>query len=147
MPYEQNENEPVQRINPQPVDTPYQGGQPQNQYQQSGNYSGDQQYQQQGQPQKRPSNYLIWAIFCTLCCCSPLGIVSIIYAAKVDAHLAHGDYLNAKIASNNARKWALIATLLGIIVIVCYYTFMGASMNALMQDPRFNSVITGGMPY
>ena len=32
----------------------------------------------------KPDNWLVWAILSTILCCLPLGIVSIIYATKVD---------------------------------------------------------------
>lgn len=38
-----------------------------------------------GQPQL--NNYLMPAIFATMCCCLPFGIVSIVYAAQVNAKL------------------------------------------------------------
>lgn len=34
--------------------------------------------------QNKADNNMIWAILCTLFCCLPFGIVSIINAAKVD---------------------------------------------------------------
>lgn len=33
----------------------------------------------------KPENYLVWAILSTVCCCLPFGLVSIVYAAKVDS--------------------------------------------------------------
>ena len=38
----------------------------------------------QEQQKPCPPNYLVWAILSTLCCCQPLGIVAIIFAANVN---------------------------------------------------------------
>lgn len=63
-------------------------------------------------------NHLIWAILSTLFCCLPAGIVSIVYAAKVDGLVAAGDYAAAKQASDNAKKWAMISAGVGVVVIL-----------------------------
>ena len=55
------------------------------------------------------------AIFSTLCCCIPLGIVSIVYACKVSTLERVGDIEGAKNASNSARKWACIAIGIGLV--------------------------------
>ena len=51
--------------------------------------------------QKKPDNYLVWAILCTILCCLPLGIVSIVYAAKVDGLYSSGDFDGAQEAADN----------------------------------------------
>lgn len=51
-------------------------------------------------------NHLVWAILSTLFCCLPLGIVSIVYAAKVDGLRAAGDIAGARTASDKAKFWA-----------------------------------------
>ena len=55
----------------------------------------------QGQRPMRPDNYLVWAILCTILCCLPLGIVSIIYSSKVDGLYNSGDYAGAEDASKH----------------------------------------------
>lgn len=60
-------------------------------------------------------NHLVAAIFVTLCCCVPFGIVSLVYAAQVNNKLAAGDIAGAQEASNRARTWALIALIAGIL--------------------------------
>jgi predicted secreted protein len=66
------------------------------------------------------SNNLVWAILSTLFCCLPLGIVSIIHAAKVNGLLAAGDIAGARDAADKAKKWAIYAAVAGIIVFVLY---------------------------
>jgi predicted secreted protein len=80
-------------------------------------------YQAQG---PRPQNYLVWAILTTLFCCLPLGIVSIVFAAQVDGKLASGDYAGAVAASENAKRWAIIAAVAGVVVLVLYLIFVVA---------------------
>ena len=63
-------------------------------------------------------NNLVWAILSTLFCCLPAGIVSIVYAAQVNGKLAAGDYNGAVSASNNARTWAWVSVIAGVVVVV-----------------------------
>ncbi len=63
----------------------------------------------------KPPNYLVQAILVTLCCCLPLGIVSIVYAAQVDSKWNSGDQQGALAASENAKKWCWIAFGLGVV--------------------------------
>ena len=63
----------------------------------------------------KPNNYLVQSILVTLCCCLPLGIVSIVFAAQVDSKWNAGDHAGAVKASENAKKWSMIALILGII--------------------------------
>lgn len=69
----------------------------------------------------KPDNYLVWAILCTLCCCIPFGIVSIVYAAKVNSLYTIGQYAAAEEASNNAKKWAIIGAISGLVIQVIYW--------------------------
>lgn len=61
-----------------------------------------------GPPQVIP-NYLWQAILCTVCCCIPLGIPAIVYAAQVNTKVAQGDLEGAKASSKNAKMWCWIA--------------------------------------
>src|SRR5205823_10528224 len=67
-------------------------------------------------PAGKVPNYLVQSILVTLCCCLPLGIVAIVYAAQVNGKLQNGDYPGAVLASNNAKKWCWISFGLGIVV-------------------------------
>lgn len=60
-------------------------------------------------------NHLVSAVFVTLCCCLPLGVVSLIYAAQVNSRLAAGDVAGAQAASRNAYTWALVGVLAGLL--------------------------------
>jgi hypothetical protein len=60
-------------------------------------------------------NYLVHAILASFCCCLPLGVVAIIYAAQVNSKLASGDIPAAMTASRRARTWCWIAFAGGIL--------------------------------
>ena len=49
--------------------------------------------------------HLAGAILSTLLCCLPLGIVSIVYAARVPGLVAAGDVAGARQASRSAAQW------------------------------------------
>lgn len=72
------------------------------------------QYNQQNNyAPAKPENYLVWAILCTLLCCLPLGVVSIIKSTEVDTLYAQGRYDEAQNASDSAKKWAMWGAIAG----------------------------------
>lgn len=82
----------------------------------------------QGTP---PKNNLVWAILCTILCCLPLGIVSIVYAAQVNGKWAAGDYAGAQAAADKAKKFAIIGAIVGFIVtVILVIVQVVAAMNA-----------------
>lgn len=76
--------------------------------------------QQNNYAPAKPDNYLVWSILCTLLCCMPLGIVSIIKASSVDTLYAQGRYDEAQEASDSAKKWAMWGAIGGCI----YFLFV-----------------------
>lgn len=77
-----------------------------------------------GQPVK-PSNHLVWSIITIFMCFIP-GIVATIYASQVDGMWSQGRWADATKASNNAKTWAIIATVLGGLVILSYLGRVGS---------------------
>ncbi len=74
-----------------------------------------------GAPQQQPpSNNLVWGILTTILCCLPFGIVSIVYATKVDTLWATGQYEAALDNSRKAKNWAVAAAITGVVVAVLY---------------------------
>ena len=69
---------------------------------------------------RKPDNYLVWAILTTVMCCVPFGIVSIVNSTKVDTLWASGDHVGALKASENAKKWAIIGAASSAVVTVVY---------------------------
>lgn len=93
-----------------------------NREQESAGYVNDQgrcQHQQWGQQYNQvcPPTYLVWAILSTLLCCIPLGIISIIFSSRVQTQWNQGDFEGAKKSSQQARLWAIIAGVAGILTI------------------------------
>jgi hypothetical protein len=60
-------------------------------------------------------NYLVEAILCLVCCGGVFAIPAIIYAAQVNSKLSAGDYQGALEASQNAKKWCIIAVCIGVV--------------------------------
>ena len=80
-----------------------------------------------GMPPALVPNYLVQAILCTLFCCLPAGIVSIVYAAQVNSKLAVGDRMGAIQSSENAKKWAWVSFGVGMAVVVIYIVIIVAA--------------------
>lgn len=123
----------------------------QNEQQQQQQYQQQQyqqpQYQQpyyqpnyaQGQRPMKPDNYLVWAILCTILCCLPLGIVSIIYSSKVDGLYNSGDFAGAEDASKKAKNYAMWGAIISAIVIVLYILLVVVlGFSAAYADGYFN---------
>lgn len=71
-----------------------------------------------------PANNLVWGILTTIFCCLPLGIVSIVFAAKVNGQWAAGDYAGAQDSANKAKQFALWGAIAAVALWVLYIIFM-----------------------
>jgi hypothetical protein len=80
-----------------------------------------------------PSNYLVPAILCALCCC-PLAVVAIVYSTQVNGKFARGDYDGAQKASDSARLWCWICLALGLVLHVIGLSSVPALMRSI--NPR-----------
>lgn len=76
----------------------------------------------------RIPSHMVWAILTTLFCCLPFGIVSIIFAAKVDGLQASGDIAGAQQASDKAKLWAMVAAGSGVVATLLWFVIFGLSM-------------------
>ncbi|OJZ70397.1 hypothetical protein BRW65_19690 [Mycobacterium paraffinicum] len=106
----------------------WQGQQPGWPGQQPGQQPGWQAPQPGWPGQQEPDNYLVWAILCTVLCCLPFGIVSIVYSTKVSGLWSQGRYAEAQAAADNAKKWAIIGAVAGAVfavVMVILYVAIG----------------------
>ena len=74
----------------------------------------------------RPENYLVFAILTTVLCCLPTGIVSIVYANKVNTLYADGKFSEADAASKNAKTWAIVSAVIAALGIIVYFLFFAA---------------------
>lgn len=64
----------------------------------------------------KPNSNLFLAIFSTLCCCLPLGIVAIVKATKVDGLYMAKQYEAAQAAADDAKKWSIYAIVSGVVI-------------------------------
>lgn len=58
------------------------------------------------------------AILSTLCCCLPLGVVSIVHAAKVNSLYYSGNYNAAQEEADEAKEWAKCSAIVAVILYV-----------------------------
>lgn len=77
-----------------------------------------------------PNNYLVWAILVTIFCCIPFGVVSIVYAAKVDSTYARGEIDEAYRVSRQARNWVNASWITGLSLVIIYYVVVVAILGA-----------------
>ena len=87
-------------------------------------------------PPMQIPNYLWQSIVVTLCCCLPLGIVAIIFAAQVNQKLAVGDIAGAQNASKQAKMWCWIAFGLGIVGFVIGMLINGAAIMQILNEAK-----------
>ena len=83
---------------------------------------------------QRPNNYLVLAIITTFLCCNVTGVVSIVYAAQVNAKWEGGNYDGAISDSKNAKLWGLIGLIGGFLLIAIMMLFYGAAVMATMSS-------------
>ena len=87
------------------------------------------------QPGTQPpvKNYMVMSVVAILFFW-PLAIPAIINAAKVNPALQQGDYAGAQNASAQAKKWARLAIIIGIVlwvlIIVCNVILAIAANNS-----------------
>lgn len=84
----------------------------------------------QQMPPLRPKTWLVESILATIFCCLPFGIAGIVNATKVDSLYAQGLYDQSIQASANAKKWTMVALIIGIVWIVIYIILMVAGVFA-----------------
>ena len=77
--------------------------------------------------------YLWQSIAVTLLCCLPLGVVAIIYAAKVEPALRVGDHMGAKAASDSAKLWCWLSFGIGLAVTLGYFGLVFVGVAAGVQ--------------
>lgn len=75
----------------------------------------DEEAHEIAEPGERPASYLAWSIVVTLLCCTPIGIVAIVYSALTDSRWRNGDFRGAHRASEAAQMWIIASIVLGLI--------------------------------
>ena len=85
-------------------------------------------------------NNLVLAVFATVLCCLPLGIVSIVKASQVKAIAGAGDVARAQSVASEAKKWALWAIGIGLVFQILYAAYIvlvgGSALSGLMDGTR-----------
>lgn len=81
----------------------------------------------------KPENYLVFAILTTVCCCLPFGIVAIVKAGKVNEYYAMQQYEMAQMASQETKKWCIIAAATGAVIGTLYLLVYGAALIAAVN--------------
>ncbi len=79
----------------------------------------------QSAPVQTVPSHLALGIISTLCCCLPLGIVSIVYAAQVSGLVAGGNIAAAQEASRKAKFWGILSVVLGAVSTVIAVLIQG----------------------
>lgn len=64
-----------------------------------------------------PNNYLPWSIINLVCLCLPLGIVALIFSLQVGSKASAGDIAGAEAASQKAKTFNLIASIVGAVIL------------------------------
>ncbi len=73
----------------------------------------------------KPDNNMILAIFTTVCCCLPLGVVAIVKANSVNNLFLMQQYEAAEQAANDAKKWSLWGIGISVVGYLIYFLFLG----------------------
>lgn len=91
-------------------------------------------------PPLKPNNWLWQSIVATILCCNILGVIGVVYAAKVDTLYHNFKYEEAEKAAKNARTWTLVAIALGLVYIISWSAMLisGDFMST------FESLMEGG---
>jgi len=72
----------------------------------------------------KPESNMILALFTTICCCQPLGIIAVVKASNVDALYSLKQYEAAQKSADEAKKWSLIGICLCAVFCVLYAIFL-----------------------
>lgn len=75
------------------------------------------------QSEPLPPNYFVLSIVMTLLCCTPAGIVAIVFSSMVNSRYYSGNVEGAKRASRNAEIWIIASFCLGVLSTTLYLPF------------------------
>lgn len=71
-----------------------------------------------------PKNHLLFAVLATILCCTPLGIVALIYSSRVSSRYYMGDLEGAKRSSAMAERWIIASFVIGLLSATLYVPIM-----------------------
>lgn len=91
-------------------------------------------------PPLKPNNWLWQSILATILCCNVLGVIGVVYAAKVDALYNGANYAEAEKAAKSAKTWTLVALSIGLIYIISWVVmFSNEDMMSAMKSVLENN--------
>lgn len=67
-----------------------------------------------------PKTWLIEAVIFTFICCSPISLIGLFFAIRVETHYSNRDYEKSERASNRAKNWGLGGILFWPVIYVIY---------------------------
>lgn len=89
-------------------------------------------------PGMKPNNYLVWAII-SIFLFWPLAIPAIIQANRVDPMWNSGQYAEAQKASDKAKQYSLLATIIGpclwVLLIILEVTVFASAVHTIDTYP------------
>ena len=83
-------------------------------------------------PDPKPSSFLAWSIVATILCCLPFGVVSIVYASKVDTLWNAKDFTGARDAAHKAKVWFWWSFGIGLVAYIAYIIYIVCAVFALL---------------
>lgn len=81
-----------------------------------------------------PKTWLVESILVTIFCCQISGIISIIYASRVESTFYRGDIAGAENASKTAKTLVLVSIALGVLGIVAIGAMAALGIFAGLYD-------------
>lgn len=120
--------EPAPAPAPEPYAAPAYDQQPA-----QGNYAGGYDQQSAGYAPEMPNTWLVPSILLLLCCCMPCGVVSLVYALKVESRYNCGLYDEALAASNTAKTWFIVGIVGGILFWIGYIALYATLLSSVMS--------------
>lgn len=82
----------------------------------------------------KPDNNLVLAIFTTICCCLPFGIVAIVKASSVNTLYLSGNYQAAVNAAAEAKKWSIWGIIAGVVISGLYMVLYAFGVAATIMQ-------------
>ncbi|CAL1538279.1 unnamed protein product [Lymnaea stagnalis] len=86
-----------------------------------------------------PADHMCAAIFVTICCFWPTGILAIMKANEARNALARGDIPTATAHARSARSMVIISVVIGIIALVIAAIIIGVYVGLVTTSVRVNS--------
>lgn len=75
------------------------------------------------QPTQPIPDYLIWSILEMLCCCLPLGIVSLIFSIQANSAKKEGRYHEALQQAEQAKRFLIYGLIAGVVSVCLQIAF------------------------